>query len=257
MIQLQWNALNRWRSQKMSYKQMLVSKKLWICYAHWAGIQEKWVTLSGVWKANGSTENWTVDIVWIIIVLETRFTQTTGWDEFLRWDVLLWVVVDVQTTPNSGKGFCRDAFLFVLSYSVLNHVELMAYFLILINWVRISSSVVGGVVGGAISHGPHFSKLKGQTSKPPNDNHHAWCVYCISKGRLSLLSSIMLLLSNESFVCQISEFPLFLFRFFVREEMSHYSRCTQKLSCWDKAFEMSKSWQVKYPDVFQVINSLC
>ncbi len=216
MIQLQWNALNRWRSQKMSYKQMLVYKKLWICYAHWAGIQEKWVTLSGVWKANGSTENWTLDIVWSIIVLETRFTQTARWDEFVWvfYYVLLWVVVDVQTTPNSGKGFCRDAFLFVLSYSVLNLVECMAYFLILINWVRISSSVVGGDVGGAISHGPHFSKLKGQTSKPPNDNHHAWCVYCISKGRLSLLSSIMLLLSNESFVCQISEFPLFLSRFF-------------------------------------------
>jgi len=161
------------------------------------------------------TENWTLDIVWSIIVLETCFTQTARWDEFVWvFYVLLWVVVYVQTTPNSGKGFCRDAFLFVLSYSVLNLVECMAYFLILINWVRISSSVVGGVVGGAISHGPHFSKLKGQTSKPPNDNHHAWCVYCISKGRLSLLSSIMLLLSNESFVCHISEFPLFLSRFF-------------------------------------------
>lgn len=72
----------------MSYKQMLVYKKLRICYAHWAGIQEKWVTLSGVWKANGSTENWTVDIVWIIIQiiieLETRFSQTACWDEFVE-----------------------------------------------------------------------------------------------------------------------------------------------------------------------------
>ncbi len=98
MIQLQWNALNRWRSQKMSYKQMLVYKKLWLCYAHWAGIQEKWVTLSGVWKANGSTENWTLDIVWSIIVLETRFTQTARWHEF----VLSFLCFAV------GCGLCSD-----------------------------------------------------------------------------------------------------------------------------------------------------
>lgn len=221
-----------------------------ICYADWAEMQEKWVMLIGVWKVN-----------WNFWGLDCRYclNHYLVGDTFESWETPCLSEFEIFTCC-CHCGRCSDStkfrkrflqrwlpeFQLVSSHCALNHVEFMAYLLYfgLMSWVRISSCVVGGVVGGAISHGPHFSKLKGQTSKTPNDNHHAWCVYCISKGRLSLLSSIMLLLSNESFVCQISEFPLFLSRFFVHEEMSHYSHRMRKLSCRDKTFEMSKLWQV-------------
>lgn len=57
----------------------------------------------------------------------------------------------------------------------VNHVKRTVYFSDISTWLIDPGvyRVVGGTVGGAISHGPRFWKLKGRTSKHPNDNYHA------------------------------------------------------------------------------------
>lgn len=97
----------------------------------------------------------------------------TRWDETLSFFMLfcrhcgLWLMFRQHQTQEkvSAEMLVRVVLHFesTLCWITLN---LWLIFSALINWVRISSNVVGGVVGGAVSLGPHFSKLKGQTSKP-------------------------------------------------------------------------------------------
>lgn len=122
------------------------------------------------------------------IFFESLSTQTGRWDETLSFYyvlLLLWVVVDVQITPNSGNGFCRDACQSFSSFRVNLCWIMLNLWLIFSAWLIESGFPPvwwAELWAEPFPHGPHFSKLKGQTSKPPNDNHHAWCVYCFQKG---------------------------------------------------------------------------
>lgn len=163
--------------------------------------------------------------------------QQSGLDVF-NTSQLLWAAVE-----SPQRCFLRKKKSFQFIYRrMVNHVRRAVYLSDISPWLIDPGvyRVVGGAVGGAVSHGPRFWKLKGQTSKRLNDNYHArmfgafqrrdWVYYRLL-GRFCVMSPLSRW--SQNFHC----------RRFIHEEMSHCLWHTWKLLCQDKTLDVLKPWQ--------------